>query len=153
VTLAPERAYRVFAFLQLSTVATLGFLCAAAGFLIILALVMFVLKGKAVLNEGGAVNALAWGTIKANLTPTVALFCLGGAMIALPFWQSQRAETRLDEVRSQQPATALLTGKINGSRARDVRMLLVVKPDYDQTYRGDIIWEFPLIARDRKSVV
>jgi hypothetical protein len=130
----------MFAFLQLSTVAILGYLCAGAGFLVIAASVVFVIKGKAVLGESGAPNVIAWGKMKANLTSAIALFALGSAMIALPFWRFQNEE-------AQQPATALLTGKVTGPGGRDVRMLLVVKPDYDQTYRGDIVWEFPLLAK------
>ena len=127
----------MFALLQVSTGATLGYLCVAAGFLIIVASVVFVVKGKAVLSDTGAPNAVEWGKIKANLTSAVALFVLGAAMILLPFRLFLAAETR-------QPATAILTGKVNGSK--DVRLLLVVKPDYDQTYRGDIVWQVPLLA-------
>jgi hypothetical protein len=50
----------------LSTVATLGYLCAAAGFLVIVASVMFVVKGKVALSESGAPNQVEWGKIKAN---------------------------------------------------------------------------------------
>ena len=128
----------MLAFLQVSTGATLGYLCVAAGFLIIVASVVFVVKGKAVLSDTGAPNAVEWGKIKANLTSAVALFVLGAAMIALPFKVFLTAET-------VQPAMAILTGKVSG--ARDVRLLLVVKPDYDQTYRGDIVWQVPLLAK------
>jgi hypothetical protein len=128
----------MFAFLQVSTGATLGYLCVAAGFLIIVASVVFVVKGKAVLSDTGAPNTVEWGKIKANLTSAVALFVLGAAMIVLPFKLFLTAET-------VQPATAILTGKVSG--ARDVRLLLVVKPDYDQTYRGDIVWQVPLLAK------
>ena len=128
----------MFAFLQVSTGATLGYLCVTAGFLIIVASVVFVVKGKAVLSDTGAPNAVEWGKIKANLTSAVALFVLGAAMIALPFKVFLTAET-------SQPPTAILTGKVSASR--DVRLLLVVKPDYDQTYRGDIVWQVPLMAR------
>ena len=54
-------------------------------------------------------------------------------------------EARLQQERAQQPNTAIITGKIGGPR--DLRLLLVVKPDYDQTYRGDIVWEVPLLAK------
>ena len=46
-----------------------------------------------------------------------------------------------------QPATAILTGKIAGPEGKDLRLVLVEKPDYDQTYSGDIVWEFPLLAK------
>ncbi len=128
----------MFGLLQLTTGATLGYLCVAAGFLIIIASVVFVIKGKIVLSESGAPNVVEWGKIKANLTSAVALFVLGALMIGLPFWRFQQAE-------AQQPPTAILTGKISGSG--DMRLLLVVKPDYDQTYRNDIVWQFPLVAR------
>jgi hypothetical protein len=127
----------MFAFQYLSTGAILGYLCAMAGFLIIVAAVMFVVKGKVVLSDSGAPNQVEWGKLKANLTSAVALFVLGATLIALPFWRTATAE-------AEQPATAILTGKISGSR--DVRLLLVVKPDYDQTYRGDIVWQVPLLA-------
>jgi hypothetical protein len=129
----------MFALLQLSTGAILGYLCVAAGFLVIVASVVFVIKGKAVLGESGAPNTLEWGKIKTTLTSAVALFVLGAALIALPFWRVSQEETR-------EPATAVLTGRITGPSDRDVRLLLVVKPDYDQTYRGDIVWKFPLLA-------
>ncbi|MEX2263978.1 MAG: hypothetical protein WD696_18645 [Bryobacteraceae bacterium] len=137
----------MIAFLELPTVATLGYLCAAAGFLVIVASVVFIGKGKAVLSESGAPNEIAWGKMRATLTSAVALFVLGAAMIALPFWRFQEAEARQQEARAQQPTTALLTGKITGPGGRNVRLLLVVKPDYDQTYSGDIVWEFPLVAQ------
>lgn len=137
----------MFAFLILSTGAILGYLCVAAGFLIIAASVVFVVKGKAVLGESGAPNTVAWGKITANLTSAVALFVLGAVMIALPFWRFQEEEARLQVEKARQPATAILTGKTSGPGGRDVRLLLVVKPDYDQTYRGDIVWEFPLLAK------
>ena len=57
-------------------------------------------------------------------------------MIILPFRSVLAME-------GQQPPTAIITGKIGG--AKDVRLLLVVKPDYDQTYRGDIVWQVPLV--------
>src|SRR6516162_2129712 len=126
----------MFAFLHLSTSGNLGYLCVVAGFLIIFASVVFVIKGKAVLSDSGAPNALEWGKMKANLTSAVALFALGAAMIILPFRSVLAVE-------GQQPPTAIITGKIGGSK--DVRLLLVVKPDYDQTYRGDIVWQVPLV--------
>ncbi len=127
------------------TVTTLGFLCVAAGFLIVVALVVFVIKGKVALGESGAPNAVEWGKIKANLTSAIALFLLGAAMIALPFWRFQEEESLQQRERARQPATAILTGRVGG--AKDVRLLLVVKPDYDQTYRGDIMWEVPLLPK------
>jgi hypothetical protein len=135
----------MFAFLLVTTGATLGYLCAAAGFLVIVASVMFVVKGKAVLGDSGAPNAVAWGKMKANLTSAVALFALGAAMIALPFWRFQQEEAQQLEDAARQPAKAQLTGKIKAG-GRDVRLLLVVKPDYDQTYNGDISWQIPLVA-------
>jgi hypothetical protein len=57
-------------------------------------------------------------------------------MIILPFRSVLAVE-------GQQPPTAIITGKIGGTK--DVRLLLVVKPDYDQTYRGDIVWQVPLV--------
>lgn len=131
---------------QLSTGATLGYLCVMAGFLVILASVVFVVKGKAVLSDSGAPNQVEWGKIKANLTSAVALFVLGAAMIALPFWRFQQEEAAQQQAIDSQPATALLTGTISGPGGKDVRLLLVVKPDYDQTYSGNIAWDFPLIA-------
>ena len=129
----------MFALLQPSTGAIFGYLCVAAGFLLIVASVVFVIKGKAVLGESGTPNTLEWGKIKANLTSAVALFVLGAALIALPFWQFSKEE-------ASRPATAILTGKITGHGDRDLRLLLVVKPDYDQNYRGEIVWRFPLLA-------
>ena len=67
--------------------ATFGYLCVAAGFLVILASVVFVIKGKAVLGDSGAPNTVEWGKIKTNLTSAVALFVLGAVMIVLPFWR------------------------------------------------------------------
>jgi hypothetical protein len=129
----------MFALVQLSTGAIFGYLCVAAGFLVIVASVVFVIKGKAVLGESGTPNTVEWGKIKANLTSAVALFVLGAALIALPFWRVWQEE-------ASQPATAILTGKITGHGDRDLRLLLVVKPDYDQNYRGEIVWRFPLLA-------
>jgi len=126
--------------MQLSTVATLGYLCVGAGFLLIVASVVFVIKGRAALGESGAPNAVAWGEIKANLTSIVALFVLGLVAVALPFYLLQKEEAR-------QPSTAILTGKISAPGARDIRLILVEKPDYDQTYNGDIVWQFPLVAK------
>jgi hypothetical protein len=136
----------MFALLQLSTGATFGYLCTTAGFLVILASVVFVIKGKAVLGDSGAPNVVEWGKIKTNLTSAVALFVLGAAMIALPFWRFQQEEAAQQQEIDSQPANALLTGNISGPGGKDVRLLLVVKPDYDQTYSGNIVWEFPLIA-------
>jgi len=105
--------------MQLSPVGILGFLCALAGFLVIVASVVFVIKGKAVLGESGAPNEVAWGNIKANLTSIVALFVLGLVTVALPFYLLQKEEAR-------QPREAILTGKISG---RAVRLIFVEKPD------------------------
>ena len=132
----------MFALLQLSNGSILGYLCVIAGFLVIVASVIFVIKGKAVLNESGAPNALSWGPMKANLTSAIALFVLGSAMVALPYWEDAAQQKVIDS----QPATALLTGDISGLGGKDVRLFLVVKPDYDQTYKGDIAWQFPLVA-------
>lgn len=135
----------MFAFLLVSTIATLGYLCVAAGFLVILASVLFVIKGKAVLGDSGAPNEVAWGKMKLNLTSAVFLFVLGAVMIALPFWRFQELDALLQVEGVRQPNTAILTGRIAGSR--DLRLLLVAKPDYDQTYRGDIVWEVPLVGK------
>jgi len=146
----------MFAFLQLSqlsTGATLGYLCVVAGFLVIVASVVFVVKGKAVLGESGAPNAVEWGKIRTSLTSAVALFVLGAVLIALPLWlvatseeKRQEEESRFRAERARQPAQALLTGKINGRGDKDLRLLLVVKPFYDQNYSGDISWQIPLLA-------
>ncbi len=143
----------MFAILLLSTTAILGYLCAASGFLVIVASVTFVIKGKAVLSDAGAPNTVEWGKRKVSLTSAIALFVLGVLAIALPFWEFQQSDARdqadkqhLLEMASQQPANAKLTGKIGGPGSRDIRLLLVVKPDYDQTYRGDIAWTVPLLA-------
>jgi len=96
----------MIAFLQVSTSATLGYLCVAAGFLIIVASVVFVVKGKAVLGETGAPNTVEWGKIKANLTSAVSLFVLGAVMIALPFWRFQTEEGQMQMEKLRQPATA-----------------------------------------------
>ena len=74
----------MFALLQLSNAPILGYLCVIAGFLVIVASVVFVIKGKAVLSDAGAPNAVTWGTIKVNLTSAIFLFVLGSAMVALP---------------------------------------------------------------------
>lgn len=132
----------MFGLLQLSNGPILGYLCVVAGFLVIVASVVFVIKGKAVLSDSGAPNAVAWGQIKVNLTSAVFLFVLGAAMVALPFWEQAAQLKAIDS----QPATALLSGDISGPGGKDVRLLLVAKPDYDQTYSGDLMWQFPLIA-------
>lgn len=137
----------MFALLQLPASATFGYLSVMAGFLVIVASVVFVVKGKAVLGDSGAPNTVEWGKIKANLTSAVSLFVLGAALIVLPFWSFQKEEAKRQEQIYSQPATAMLTGKINGPGGKDVRLLLVVKPDYDQTYNGGIVWEFPLLSR------
>jgi len=134
----------MFAFLFPSPPEALGYLCATAGFLIIAASVAFVIKGKAVLGDSGAPNEVSWGKLKANLPSAVALFVLGALMIALPFWRFQEAEARQQFEELRQPAKAVISGRLGASG--DVRLLLVVKPDYDQTYRGDIQWEVPLLA-------
>jgi len=90
--------------MQLSPVGILGFLCALAGFLVIVASVVFVIKGKAVLGESGAPNEVAWGNI-ANLTSIVALVVIGLVTVVLPFYLLQKGEAR-------QPPEAILTGKI-----------------------------------------
>ncbi len=137
----------MFALLQFSTGASLGYLCVIAGFLVIVASVVFVVKGKAVLGDSGAPNKVEWGKISANLTSAVALFVLGAIMIVLPFWRIQAQETQLQLQIAQQPATAVITGAIGGSGSQSVRLLLVVKPDDDQTYSGNIAWTVPLVAQ------
>lgn len=132
----------MFALLQQSNGPVLGYLCVVAGFLVIVASVVFVVKGKAALSDSGAPNAVTWGTMKVNLTSAIFLFTLGAVMVALPFWEQAAQLKALDS----QPATALLSGVIGGPGGKDVRALLVVKPDYDQTYTGDLVWQFPLIA-------
>ena len=132
----------MFALLQLSNQPILGYLCVTAGFLVILASVVFVIKGKAVLDDSGAPNVVSWGQIKANLTSAVSLFVLGALMVALPFWEQSSQQNAI----ASQPATALLSGDISGPGGKDVRLLLVAKPDYDQTYSGGLAWQFPLIA-------
>jgi hypothetical protein len=95
-----------------------------------------------------------------SLTSAVDLFFLGAALIALPLWLFQTAEEKRQEEeaqerveRAREPAKALLTGKINGRGDKDLRLLLVVKPDYDQTYSGDITWQIPLLAKARSYSV
>jgi hypothetical protein len=83
---------------------------------------------------------LTWGKIKATLTSIGALFVLDLVAVVLPFYLLQREEAR-------QPSTAILTGKISVPGAKDIRLILVEKPDYDQTYNRDIAWQFPLIAK------
>jgi hypothetical protein len=75
----------MLACLLLFTGAVFGCLCVAAGFLVIVASVIFVIKGKVVLGESGAPNTLEFAKIKTTLTSAVALFALGAALIALPF--------------------------------------------------------------------
>ena len=98
----------------MSTSATFGYLCVIAGFLVIVASVVFVIKGKAVLSDTGAPNVVAWGKMKANLTSAVALFALGAAMIVVPFWRFQQEEASQQAALDSQPPTALLTGDISG---------------------------------------
>jgi hypothetical protein len=100
-----------------------------------------------VLGDSGAPNKVEWGKISANLTSAVALFVLGAIMIVLPFWRIQAQETQLQLQIAQQPATAVITGAIAGSGSQSVRLLLVVKPDDDQTYSGNIAWTVPLVAQ------
>src|SRR5580693_1017122 len=112
----------MFALLQLSNGPILGYLCVIAGFLVIVASVIFVIKGKAVLSDSGAPNVVAWGKMKANLTSAVALFALGGAMILLPFWRLQQEEASQQQAVDSQPPTALLSGEISGPEGKDVRL-------------------------------
>ena len=142
----------MFTLLQLSTGAILGYLCVLAGFLIIVASVVFVIKGKAVLGDSGT-QQFEWGKMRANLTSAVALFVLGAALIALPFWRvaqleaaQAQEEAKRAQARATQPPTAILMGEITGANDRDIRLLLVEKPDYDQNYRGTINWQFPFLA-------
>lgn len=102
----------------MSTSATFGYLCVIAGFLVIVASVVFVIKGKAVLSDTGAPNVVAWGKMKANLTSAVALFALGAAMIVVPFWRFQQEEASQQAALDSQPPTALLTGDISGPGER-----------------------------------
>lgn len=137
----------MLAFLQASSSTWFGSLCALAGFLVIVASVFFVIKGKVALGESGAPNKISWGNMKANLTSAVALFVLGAAMIALPYWLTQQEQSRLQLEQARQPASVILTGKINAADGKNVRLLLVEKPDYDQTYSGEIAWTVPLVAQ------
>ncbi len=138
----------MLALLQVNAVDTLAFLCVAAGFLVIVASVVFVVKGKAVLGESGAPNQVTWGKIKANLTSAVALFVLGAVMIVLPYWRIQDETTQVALEIARQPQMAVLSGKISGPGSQNVRLLLVEKPDYDQTYgSGSIDWQIPLVAK------
>jgi hypothetical protein len=125
--------------LQLSTGPILGYLCVIAGFLVIVASVVFVIKGKAVLSDSGAPNAVGWGPVKVSLTSAIFLFVLGAAMVALPFWEQAAQLKAIDS----QPATAYLKGVISGGQ--DVRLLLVVKPDDDTNYSNGLVWQFPLV--------
>ena len=131
----------MFALLQLSNGPILGYLCVIAGFLVIVASVVFVIKGKAVLNDSGAPNAVAWGQLKVNLTSSIFLFALGAVMVALPFWEQAAQMKAIDS----QPATAVLSGNISGPGGKDVRLLLVVKPDDDTNYSSDVVWQVPLV--------
>ena len=133
----------MFAFLLESTITTLGFLCVGAGFLVILASVLFVIKGKAVLGDSGAPNEVAWGKMKLNLTSAVFLFVLGAAMIVLPFWRVQALDAQLQVARARLPNTVTLSGSLISPK--DIRVLLVVKPDYDQVYRDNIEMQVPLV--------
>jgi|SRR6185312_472856 len=128
----------MFTLVQLSTGATFGYLCSMAGFLIIAASVVFVIKGQAVLGDR-AQQTFKWGKISASLTSAVALFFLGAGLIALPFWSEAQAEAR-------EVPTAILSSKITGQKNRGMRLLLVEKPDYDQNYGETVSWQFPLVA-------
>ncbi len=132
----------MLALLQLSNGPILGYLCVIAGFLVIVASVVFVIKGKAVLSDSGAPNAVAWGPVSLTMTSAIFLFVLGSVMVALPFWEEAAQQKAIDS----QPATALLSGVISGPGGKDARVLLVVKPDYDQNYNGDLEWQVPLVA-------
>ena len=141
----------MFTLLQFSTGMIFGSLCVVAGFLIIVASVVFVIKGS-LLQESGA-ERVQWGKIQASLTSAVALFVLGAALIALPFYFVVKEDAAREEAAAQlkrelakQPPTAILNGEITGAEDRDIRLLLVEKPDYDQSYRGAIVWQFPFLA-------
>lgn len=141
----------MFALQQPSTGAILAYLCVVAGLLIIVASVVFVIKGKAVLDSG--TQKFKWGPVDATLTSAIALFVLGAAMIALPFWRVVQIEAAQAQVQAKvaeevaaQPPMAILKGTITGADDRDIRLLLVEKPDYDQNYRGAIEWRFPFFA-------
>jgi hypothetical protein len=138
----------MLALLQVNAVDTLAFLCVAAGFLVIVASVVFVIKGKAVLNESGAPIKLTWGKIKATLTSAVSLFVLGAVMIVLPFWRIQAEQAQLAVRQAQDPFTVLLKGTISGAGAKDVQMFVVETPEYIQPYNGGAIhWVVPLIPQ------
>ena len=128
----------MFTLLQLSTGATLGYLCSIAGFLIIVASVVFVIKGKATLGDSAS-QQIEWGKVRASLTSAVALFFLGAGLIALPFWSVAQAEAK-------EVPTAILTGEITGEENRNIRLLLVEKPDYEQSYSRTIAWQIPLLG-------
>ena len=128
----------MFTLLQLSTGATLGYLCSIAGFLIIVAAVVFVIKGKATLGDSAS-QQIEWGKVRASLTSAVALFFLGAGLIALPFWSVAQAEAK-------EVPTAILTGEITGEENRNIRLLLVEKPDYEQSYSRTIAWHIPLLG-------
>jgi hypothetical protein len=132
--------------MHLSLVAILGLLCVLAGFLVIVASVVFVYKGRALLGESGTPNEVAWGKIKANLTSIVALFVLGLVAVALPFYFLQKAEAR-------QPPEAILKGKISGAGGRAVRLIFVEEPDYDRDYKDEFTWRVPLIPNKEYSVL
>lgn len=134
----------MFAFLLVSTITILGYLCVGAGFLIILASVLFVIKGKAVLGDSGAPNEVTWGKMKLNLTSAVFLFVLGAVMIVLPFWRFQELDAQLQVARARLPNTVTLSGSLISPK--DIRVLLVVKPDYDQIYRNNIKMQVPLVG-------
>lgn len=123
----------------------MGFLCATAGFLIICASVVFVIKGKAVLNDLGAPNTVEWGKLKANLTSALSLFVLGAAMVGFPFWSFQRAEDEHRKRLDGLPVLAHLTQKITMPKLKNLRLLIVAKPDYDQNYGGQFTMDVPLI--------
>jgi hypothetical protein len=127
--------------LQLSNGPILGYLCVIAGFLVIAASVVFVIKGKAVLSDSGAPNAVAWGPVKLTLTSAIFLFVLGSVMVALPFWEQAAQQKQIDS----QPASAFLSGVTSGPGGKDLRLLLVVKPDYDTNSNGNVVWEVPLV--------
>src|SRR5438552_1393759 len=90
----------------------LALLCVAAGFLVIAASVVFVIKGKAILGESGTLNRLEWGKLKANLTSVGFLFFLGAILVALPFWRVQQEEALQRQEQARQTAMATLRGKV-----------------------------------------
>jgi hypothetical protein len=130
----------MLALLQLSNGPILGYLCVIAGFLVIVASVVFVIKGKAVLSDTGAPNKVAWGPVSLTMTSAIFLFVLGSAMVALPYWE-EAAQTKAND---SQPAQAILSGVIQGQRG-NVRVLLVEKPDDDTNYNGTFAWTVPLV--------